>query len=167
MKIWPVSTLMNPKAGKASYLLTAWASATIPALVILAVVSSLLPPEMMEAVNQAVLNDDSPLVLQVVMIVIAAPLIETAMMVAIFAVLSIMRIPLWAQCVTQAILWGLLHGYFALAWAFAPTWLFFIFSVVYTTRRENSGAEAFGLTAAVHALNNGLASSFVVAEALS
>jgi len=167
MSIWPISTLTNPKAGALPYLSTAWFAATIPAFVILAVVSAVLPPEMLEAVNEAVIDDSTPLALQIALIVVFAPVVETALMVAIFAVLSILRIPLLAQCVIQAILWGCFHGSFAFAWAFAPAWLFFIFSVVYVTRRKNSGSEAFWMTSAVHALNNGVASIFVVVEMLS
>lgn len=167
MRVWPFSTLMNPEAGTGTYLAAAWVACIVPAIAIGLMLEVFLPPDMLEAVNDAVIDDSIPLALQFALIIVAAPIIETLVMVVAFAIMQVLRVPLAVQVVLQAVGWGIAHGSIALAWGFAPTWLFFIFSIVYVTQRKRSGERAFWMTAAVHGLNNATASVGLAVELAS
>ncbi|MEM1379128.1 MAG: hypothetical protein AAGH41_00735 [Pseudomonadota bacterium] len=164
MTIWPFSTLTDAHRPVIPYLVAAWFACLIPAIAITAVLQAVLPPEMLEAVNSAVIDDAAPLWLQFVLIIVAAPIIETALMVVVFSILGVLRTPIWLQIIIQAIGWGILHGAIAFAWGFAVTWLFFIFALVYVTQRQRSTLRAFWMTSAVHGLNNATASLGLIVE---
>mgnify|MGYP006266069889 CR=1 FL=1 len=159
MHAWPVRILRDPDVPAATYLAAAWFAASVPALMITYLLTLVLPEDMLAAVDDAVLPDPGTLWLELPVIVVAAPLLETLAMAGIFVGLAFLRVPAWGQVLAQAVIWGALHGSVALAWAFAPAWLFAIFAVVYLVQRRRSEARAFTMTAAVHALNNGLATA--------
>ncbi len=152
--IWPFSTLTDPDAPKGSYLLAALVAAIVPAWIIGFILQAVLDPALLQEVNDAVLSDDMPFAVTALLIVVFAPVVETAIMVLIFGVTRFLRFPPWLQVITQVVIWAAAHGSQANAWTFAPAWLFLVFSIVWLTQRKNSAGAAFWMTTFVHAANN-------------
>lgn len=89
-------------------------------------------------------------------ICLASPLVETLVMVPIMAVLGRLHYKRYISlCITSAAVWAILHATYAVGWAFSAFWLFLIFSIVYHSTQEKSGAvAAYRKTALLHFLNN-------------
>ena len=164
MSVWPISTLTDSNASKGAYLFAALVAAIVPAQIIGIVLSQVLDPAQLEAVNEAVLTDEVPFPVLAFLLVVFAPVVETFFMVIIFWVTRLLRCPPWLQVAIQVVIWAIAHGSQAFAWAFAPAWLFFIFSIVYLTRRKNSFGEAFALTTLVHAGNNAIPTALLALQ---
>lgn len=154
MKIWPIGTLTDAEAPGGWYFLTALIVAILPAYAIGLALQVLLDPSALEAVEKAVLPEDVPFPVLFIGIVVFAPLVETLMMVGIFALCRWAGLSAPVMVAVQVVIWAALHGLQAWAWAFAPAWLFFVFSIVWLTQRQRSAARAYLFTSGVHATNN-------------
>ncbi|NRA29879.1 MAG: hypothetical protein HRU11_06405 [Parvularculaceae bacterium] len=118
--------------------------------------------------NEEIIGSTTDLLAMVFGFVVFAPLAETLVMTAVFAIFAIMRIPLTLRIPLTAGIAGALHALIALPWAATTTWLFFIFSVVYITQQRRSESRAFAMTTGVHALNNAVpAAAMLMAGTLS
>ncbi|MCQ8184587.1 hypothetical protein [Parvularcula maris] len=157
MKVWPFSTLRNPEAPLPLVVLSGWATATIPALLLVLVAQQILPPEMFERVGDEVWSDELPVWANVGGVVLFAPVVETLMMAIGFALMSLVRVPPGWQIAAQTVAWGILHGSIAAAWGIAPTWIFFVLSVIWIGQRPASWWKSFFAVTLVHMLNNALA----------
>lgn len=164
MKIWPISTLTNPHAPGLSYFVTALLVAIVPASAIGIVLQLVLDPSALQAVEDAVLPEGIPFSVLFFGIVVFAPVVETLMMVVIFAVCRFFHLSVPAMILVQVVIWAALHGLQAYAWAFAPAWLFFVFSIVWLTQRQRSATRAFVFTSGVHATNNLIPMLAILAE---
>lgn len=156
MSIWPFSTITNPDAPKASYFGAALVAAIVPAWIISFILQLVLDPALLEEVNNAVIDESLPFPVTAFLIVVFAPIVETMFMVLIFWITRLLRFPVALQIATQVVIWAIAHGSQAFAWAFAPAWLFLIFSIVWVTQRKNSAGAAFWMTTLVHAANNAI-----------
>ncbi len=156
MSFWPVSVLTDPVARLRRYVPAAWFCATVPALIIVALLENIVPREMLDRANEVVFDPSVPFPVLAFGIVLFAPLFETLIMAALFWVMRKMGVPAGWQIAVQTVGWGIAHGAQAAVWAFAPAWLFFVFSVIYLTQRQRSERRAILVTTLVHALNNAL-----------
>jgi len=147
---------MNPfdisgdtNASRAAYALRAWLIAVIPsliyffALVYLGANTLRPPPRALDATFAGYS-------------ILAAPLLETALMLPIASLLTLM-IPRhgWIRIVLLAAICALAHRIGG-GWqqVFASFWPFLIYSATLTTWLKRSAGDAFMLTAIVHALYN-------------
>lgn len=127
-------------------LTVAWAMAFLPTLVLGAAVSALAPDSAMPKFPLA----DWTLFL---LVVVAAPLLETILMGAALLVLRLVFSPT-ISVLLSAIGWGILHSAAAPAWGLVIWWPFLVFSTVFLTWRSRSGLAAIGMAAGTHALHN-------------
>lgn len=164
---WPIGTLTNPHEKALPYLLTAWVVATIPAMVIALALSAILPPEVFERANEVIAPPDLPIAALIFGVVVFAPLAETLIMAIAFAIMAAAKLPNAVQIGFVTVLAGIAHGVQAIAWAPAPTYLFFIFAIVWLTQRQRSWGRAFLFTTIVHTLNNAVAVVPIAVERLT
>jgi hypothetical protein len=136
------------------YILNAWAVATIPAIVISIIVGQFASPEAISAQQEAVAPDGIPFAFTAFSVVLLAPVLETGIMIGLFALSRVFGASEGLQVGIQVAFWALLHGSVSLVWAFAPAWLFFVFASVWMTQRKISPLRAFWVTSMVHGLNN-------------
>ena len=127
-------------------LAVAWAVAFLPSLVLGAATSAMLPDSAMP--RFPVLDATAFLV-----IVAAAPVLETLAMGAALLVLRLVLSPTWAVLVS-AVGWGVIHSAAAPAWGLVIWWPFLVFSTVFLTWRSRSVVAAIAMAAATHALHN-------------
>lgn len=136
--------------------LVAWLVCTPPALAIML----LAAPALMDTDTSQVPN--LSLWLHRFGAVLVAPLVETLMMVPVFAVLervlprhllTAYRMPVLA--LGSAALWSIAHGYFAVAWGVGTFWPFVVFSFMFLRWKRHGLTVAIAAVAAVHALQNG------------
>ncbi|AOS46000.1 hypothetical protein Verru16b_03091 [Lacunisphaera limnophila] len=95
----------------------------------------------------------SPLFIAI-MICVVSPLVETLMMVVLFAGLRLFlkgQVPL---AIVSCLLWAGLHSLSAPAWGLGVFWPFLIFSICYLNWETRSRRHAIYMTAALHALHN-------------
>ena len=120
---------------------------TIPALLLSALVASLVPlaagPKFGEITLQLVFA-----------LVIVAPLVETLIMAAVIELLLLARFPPALAIAVSSVGWGIAHSLKAVTWGLVIWWPFLIFSTLYITWRGKGPALAIGIVFAVHALNN-------------
>lgn len=90
-----------------------------------------------------------------------APLVESYVMVLIFAVLERLmpdtmpfRHRTFALVIASATVWSFIHGYFALPWGVLTFWPFVVFSYMFLRWEKHSLALAITAAAAVHVLHN-------------
>lgn len=157
MSFWPVRQLTDETTPFPWLVISGWFAATVPAILLVTLAQQLLPPEMLEAIDEAVFDESLPVWVNGVSIVLFAPLVETLMMALIIFTLRKLGLPVAGQVAVSTALWAAFHGYFALAWAIAPGWIFFILSVMWVNQRRASFNKAFWSVALVHMLNNGIA----------
>lgn len=155
---WPVSVLTNPNAKPLPFIGTAWACATIPALIIVILLEQVVPSSLSEAANEAIIPEGVPPALLAFGFVVFAPVTETLIMALLYALFGLFKLPVRIQIGLTVILAAIAHGAQALLWAAGPAWIFFILAVVWFTKRQNSWNEAFAYTVIVHALNNAIPS---------
>ena len=127
-------------------LAVAWATAFFPSIALGVAVSAILPRE---ALPQFPLVDWTLFWL----IVVAAPLFETALMGGALLLLRLFLSPTQAVLVS-AVGWGILHSTQAPAWGLVIWWPFLIFSTLFLTWRSRSVLAALGMASATHALHN-------------
>jgi hypothetical protein len=123
-----------------------WLTATVPSLLLAALVSRLLP-------QLPGPRFDLDPVMAVIAIVIISPLIETLIMAAVLSVLLRFLSPT-AAILASAAGWGLAHSAMAPAWGLVIWWPFLIFSTLFVVWRQRSLAAAIMVPATVHALQN-------------
>lgn len=90
-------------------------------------------------------------------VVLFAPLVETLLLSGLLALLA-----RWMQsprriAAVSALIWGGLHGSVAPMWFFGTVWAFFVFSYAYLAWRPRSYRHAFAAAALPHAMQNGAA----------
>ena len=124
----------------------AWVTAFLPTLVLSAAVTALLPNDTLPKFPMV----DETLFL---LIVVAAPLLETLVMGAALVLLRLFLSPTIAVLVS-AVGWGIAHSLEAPAWGLVIWWPFLLFSTLFLTWRRRSLLAALGLAAAAHALHN-------------
>ncbi|MBT6145495.1 MAG: hypothetical protein HOH74_08705 [Gemmatimonadetes bacterium] len=90
-------------------------------------------------------------------IVVVAPVLETLLMAPILALLVRILPRRRYAVILSAALWAVLHSLSAPIWGVCIFWTFIVFSTAFLVWREVSLWHALGVTAAIHALNNGLA----------
>jgi len=127
-------------------ILVGWLVTTIPALLLSALVASLLPQA---AGPTFPVNGLST----VILLVVLAPLVETLIMAAAIEILLLALPPRFAV-IASAVGWGIAHSLAAPAWGLVIWWPFLIFSTLYVTWRGQGRVLAMGIVFAVHALNN-------------
>ncbi|GGY43329.1 hypothetical protein [Parvularcula lutaonensis] len=155
---WPVSVLTNPNARALPFIGTAWACATIPALIIVLALEQVVPAAWTDAANEAIIPENVPPAMLAFGFVVFAPIVETAFMAVLYAILGLFRLPVRVQIGVTILLAAIAHGAQAIMWAAGPAWIFFILAVVWFTKRQKSWGEAFAFTTIVHALNNAVPS---------
>ena len=124
----------------------AWATAFLPSLALSAAVAAFLPRDALPQFPQL----DWYFFL---LIVVAAPLFETALMGAALLVLRLFLSPSIAVLVS-AVGWGIAHSTVAPAWGLVIWWPFLVFSTVFLTWRTRSLLAALAMASATHALHN-------------
>ena len=127
-------------------ILVGWVVTTIPALMLSALVSALLPQASGPAFGVITLST-------VMLLVIVAPLIETLIMAVAIEIL-LLALPRGPAVIASAVGWGIAHSLAAPAWGLVIWWPFLIFSTLYVTWRGEGRAQAMAIVFAVHALNN-------------
>ena len=139
---WPIREARRPWLA----IVVGWLTATIPSLLLAALVSQLLPqlpgPKF-----------DMDPVVAVFAIVIISPVMETLIMAAVLSLL-LRFIPATAAILVSAAGWGLAHSAMAPAWGLVIWWPFLVFSTLYVVWRQRSLAAAIAVPATVHALQN-------------
>lgn len=108
----------------------------------------------------------SPPLLQVFALCVAAPVLETAVMMLIFALLRLISTQPAFLVLGSATLWAALHATQAPVWGLTVFWPFCIFSICYLTWAPVSRWRAFWTTTALHALHNAVPALAIVAEQL-
>lgn len=164
--IWPFSTLLDRKAPFIAVVLSGWIAATLPAALLVAAAQEVLPPDMFEAVEEALFADDNPVWVDALSIVAVAPLVETLVMALLFWLTRIIGLGVRGQVAAQVLFWAAAHGAFALAWAIGPAWIFFVLSIMWVGQRGRSWSRAYWSVVLVHGLNNALAFSGIAMERL-
>ncbi len=127
-------------------ILVGWLVTTIPALLLSALVASLLP----EAAGPKFGAIGTELFVR---LVVFSPLIETLIMAAVLE-LSLLRMPPRAAIIFSSVGWGVAHSFIAVGWGLVIWWPFLIFSTLYVTWRGQGRGQAIAIVFAVHALNN-------------
>jgi hypothetical protein len=123
-----------------------WLTAFVPSILLGLAVTRLMP-----ALPQPDLKVTN--LWLVAMMVVMAPLVETAIMAAVLSVLLRFVTPTVAVLVS-AIGWGIAHSMAAPAWGLVVWWPFLIFSTLYVVWRQRSLLAAIAVPASVHALQN-------------
>ena len=123
-----------------------WLTAFLPSIALAALIGMLFP-------NAS--QPDFPVspAMQIFLIVILSPVVETLIMGSILLILLRFVSPTVAV-VLSAIGWGLFHSSFHPTWGLVIWWPFLIFSTLFVTWRSRSLAAAFAIPALVHALQN-------------
>ena len=127
-------------------IIVGWLTATIPSLILAALISQLLPQLPGPTFNT------EPAV-AIFAIVIISPVMETLIMAGVLSLL-LRFIPATAAILVSAAGWGLVHSAVAPAWGLVIWWPFLVFSTLYVVWRQRSLAAAIAIPATVHALQN-------------
>jgi hypothetical protein len=127
-------------------ILLGWPTASLPALVLAALASTIFPPEAQPDFKD--LGGAAFFAL-----VIFAPAVETVIMGVVLEVLLRVMRPSFAVGLS-AIGWGVAHSLQAPAWGLVIWWPFLIFSILWVSWRERGYLWAWLIPASVHALNN-------------
>lgn len=91
-------------------------------------------------------------------VLFAAPVLETLLMAALLLGLTrVVRRRRWVVLASAGI-WAGLHGLSAVVWGLCVFWAFAVFSCAFLAWRQRSRAHALLVPAAIHALNNAVAS---------
>jgi membrane protease YdiL (CAAX protease family) len=140
--------LFDTDALKARYLLRLWLLALIPSFLLSGLVGLLVP----DAEPPALVTEGA---LPVLLIVVAAPILETLIMALVLLVLR-RFLSFGLAVLASALLWGIVHSLSAPIWGFVVWWPFLVFSVAFLTWRERGMLTAMGIVALAHALQNGV-----------
>lgn len=129
-------------------ILLGWPTATVPALLLAALASSIFPAEAHPSFEN--LGPKGALAFA---LVVFAPAVETIIMGIVLEVLLKFVRPAYAVGLS-ALGWGIAHSLQAPAWGLVIWWPFLIFSTLWVTFRERGYLWAWLVPATVHALNN-------------
>ena len=123
-----------------------WLMAFVPSIALAALISLIFP-------NAS--QPDFPVspAMQIFLIVILSPVVETLMMGTALLILLRFANPAIAIMISS-IGWGLFHSSFHPTWGLVIWWPFLIFSTLFVTWRSRSLLAAFAIPAAVHAFQN-------------
>lgn len=157
--------LLDRSVHPVRYVLRAWPIAMVPAVLISTIVSVLA-----RLAGADYLFDESQwgsffemstgmLLLQ---IVVVAPICETLLMAPLLALLVRILPRRRYAVIGSAVVWALLHSLSAPIWGLCIFWTFVVFSTAFLVWRDVSFWHAFGITAAIHALNNAFAGLGVI-----
>lgn len=127
-------------------ILIGWPLATIPAIALAALASSIFPADAHPDFGNVAW-------LMFVALVVISPILETLIMAAVLELL-VRIVPAWLAVAISAVGWGVAHSLQAPAWGLVIWWPFTVFSMLYVTWRKKSKAWALVIPMAVHALNN-------------
>ena len=147
--------LFRTDAHPLRYLLKAWPMSLLPAAALLAIVAGFTGPQ---AEAPGLPTEGAPALL---LMVLAAPLLETLLMAPALLLLARFFGP-GPAVVANAALWGLLHSLAAPVWGLVIWWPFLIFSITMLTWRSRGIAAAFLVTAALHGLHNSVPAVAVI-----
>lgn len=98
--------------------------------------------------------DKVDLVAEVYTVVLFGPFFETLMMVVIFWIIGWFTKNLLATALISALVWALLHGISFPIQGIINFFSFFVYSIAYLIWRPLSFWRAFGITSAIHMINN-------------
>ena len=140
------SFLFDPGQRAAPYIAKAWLLSLIPTALLSVIVQLIFPQA-----PPPDLRMDGPL--PIFLIVIAAPLLETLIMIVPLLVLNRLLGP-GPAVVVSAILWGLAHSTAAPTWGLVVWWAFLVLSAAFLTWRERGLGPAILVVATIHALHN-------------
>jgi hypothetical protein len=141
-----LGSLLEPRSAWRS-IMVGWPMTTVPALLLSALVASVLP--MVPGPEFGRVSMDL-----FVRLVVIAPLLETLIMAAVLELLLLVRIPPALAIAMSSIGWGIAHSWIAISWGLVIWWPFLIFSTLYVTWRGQGRVQAIAIVFAVHALNN-------------
>jgi hypothetical protein len=99
--------------------------------------------------------------------VLAAPLLETALLTVGLAILSVFTRRKVIAAAVSAVLWGLLHGLIAPFWFLGAVWPFYVFSLCYLAWQPRSFGHGYTVALVPHVLNNAFAVAMVALERLA
>lgn len=128
------------------YIAVAWLFTFVPAALLSALVSMVLPE---------IEQPDFPAgnLTIFILIVLFAPVTETLIMGSILLLLRRLVPEPWAVAISAAG-WGIVHSLQAFAWGLVIWWPFLVFSAVFMVWCRRSVAGAFAVVSALHALHN-------------
>ncbi len=138
-------TLLEPRRPLRA-ILGGWLVTTIPALMLSALVASLLPQSAGPEFGAIGLD-------MFIRLVAVAPALETLIMAAVLEVMLLAMPPRFAV-IASSIGWGIAHSLVAVAWGLVIWWPFLVFSTLYVMWRGQGRVQAIAIVFAVHALNN-------------
>lgn len=158
-RLWPLSILFDNRKPALKYIFYAGLISLLPSLAIAGILAF-----------SGVITEESgpqfegPVVVLLISMIIAAPMLETLLMVPVLWVLSFItkRKPLLA--LLSAIVWAVLHSLAAPAWGFVIFWPWFVFSCSYLAWREKGWWRAVFVTIGVHVFQNTLPSIIAVSS---
>jgi membrane protease YdiL (CAAX protease family) len=132
---------------KARYILKLWLLALIPSFALSGLVGLMAPDaEPPDLVTEGALP--------VLLIVAAAPIIETLIMGLVL--LGLRRLlGAGPAAVASALLWAIAHSLSAPIWGLVVWWPFLVFSAAFLTWRDHGLFTAMGIVAIAHAMQNG------------
>jgi hypothetical protein len=137
-----------------AYILKAWPLVLLPSMLLSALVNFALPSAQAPDVSVA-----TPQLIW--MLVLGAPLIETAIMLVPLLILNRLFGAMPAA-VLSAIGWGIAHSLAAPIWGLVVWWPFLIFSIALIVWKERSLIAGYFIVSAVHALQNGFAALLLI-----
>jgi membrane protease YdiL (CAAX protease family) len=138
--------LFETDGPKSLYVVRLWLLALLPSLILSGIVGLLVP----DAEPPALVTEGSvPLLL----IIVAAPLIETLIMAAVLLGLRKIVGPTPAV-VASALLWAAAHSLSAPVWGLIVWWPFLVFSVAFFAWRQHGLLAAIGIVTMAHAMQN-------------
>jgi membrane protease YdiL (CAAX protease family) len=83
-----------------------------------------------------------------------APLVETLLMLPIFAALRKFTSRVGWLCIWSALIWALLHSALHPVWGLTTFWTFLVLSFSFLLWERRGKMWAFAITAIIHSLNN-------------
>lgn len=90
----------------------------------------------------------------VFLVIVFSPWVETLLMWPILILLKRIIPKPSLVALGSALVWGFVHGMFAVGWGLAVIWLFFVFSTCFLEWEKKSRAKAILVTGLLHMLHN-------------
>lgn len=104
---------------------------------------------------------------EVLAAVLAAPLVETALLTVGIAILSVFTRRKVVVAAVSAVVWGVLHGLIAPFWFVGAVWPFYVFSMGYLAWQPRSFGHGYIAALVPHVLNNAFAVAMVALEGMA
>jgi membrane protease YdiL (CAAX protease family) len=141
------SFLFETDGAQYSYVLRLWLLALIPSLLLSGLVSMLIP-----SAEGPDLVTRGPL--PVLLIVVAAPLLETLIMGGILLVLR-RFVGFGPAIIVSALIWAIAHSLSAPIWGLIVWWPFLVFSAAFLVWRRTGLFVPIAIVTLAHAMQNG------------